>query len=285
MQILRWMTGLLLAGVIAFAAIGCGDDDDDPDDGGDNTPVAGETASDGDGDEAAAEKAVRDAIAAWNAQDVNGLVAVFTDAGLVSAFGEGSETREEIVAGLPEFIGDPPLTVREIDIEVSGEEATAETLWEAGRALENIRFGLVEDAGAWKIDSQDDLAVELPDGVEPVTLQMNEFAFALIATDVTAQTIAFAAENVGEQEHEIALAKIPADADVQELLMTEEDVPGFEFIGGAGPAEPGDTINLVLTSGLEPGRYLMVCFLPDTDDPEETPHAFKGMTSEFTIAP
>jgi hypothetical protein len=114
---------------------------------------------------------------------------------------------------------------------------------------------------------------------------MNEFAFALIATDVTTETIAFEAENVGEQDHEIALAKIPADADVQELLHTEDDVPGFEFIGGAGPAEPGDTINLVLTEGLEPGRYLMVCFLPDTDDPEETPHAFKGMTAEFTLAP
>jgi hypothetical protein len=34
---------------------------------------------------------------------------------------------------------------------------------------------------------------------------------------------------------------------------------------------------------LEPGRYALVCFFPDTDDPEMTPHAEKGMASEFTV--
>jgi hypothetical protein len=267
MGILNWPATLLLVGVLALGAMSCGDDDE------------------GGEDQAAVEQSFRDAVAAWNAQDVDGLIAHFTDAGLVNSFGDGEETREDIVMFLPEFIGDPPLEIQELQIDVSGDKATADVLWAAGNALEHIEFTLVDEASVWKIDNEEDLAVEVPDGTTVVDVQMNEFAFALIASDITNGNVAFAAENVGEQDHEFALARIPTDAVIEELLMTEEDVPGFEFIGGVGPAEPGDTVNLVLTEALTPGRYLVVCFLPDTDDPEETPHAFKGMTAEFTIAP
>jgi len=46
---------------------------------------------------------------------------------------------------------------------------------------------------------------------------------------------------------------------------------------------PGEENKLVFTGELGPGRYLMVCFLPDANDPEMTPHAFKGMASVFRI--
>lgn len=289
MGIWKWSIGLVLAGTLAFAAIGCGDDDDDGDGGGsDNTPVAAgsPTAAAGDDDEAAVEKALRDAVAAWNAKDVNALIALFSDEGLASSFGEGGETREEIVGFLPEFIGDPPIEIRELNTEASEASATTEVTWEIGRALEKVQFSLVIEAGAWKIDREENLVVEIPDGVTTVNVDLNEFAFALIASDIPANgAVAFKANNVGQQQHEIGLARIPADADIQELLMSEEDVPGFEFLGSAGPIEPGDDGALVLVEPLEPGRYTLVCFLPDTAEGSDgEPHAFKGMVEEFTIA-
>lgn len=54
------------------------------------------------------------------------------------------------------------------------------------------------------------------------------------------------------------------------------------MIGVEGPVEPGNSLNLVFTQALEPGRYVILCFLPDITDPEGTPHFFKGMLAEFT---
>jgi hypothetical protein len=59
---------------------------------------------------------------------------------------------------------------------------------------------------------------------------------------------------------------------------------GVEVIGGIAPVAPGDEGWLAFTSRLDPGRYLMICFLPDTSDPAGTPHAAKGMLSEFNVA-
>jgi hypothetical protein len=286
-HIFKWPLALALAGALAVSAMACNDDDDDGDGGPDNTPAAAEspTAEAADGDAADVEQTIRDAIAAWNAKDVNELVTHFTDAGLISSFSEDTEQpREEIIAGLGEFIGTETIEVRELTADVSGATATADVTWTFGRALERVAFGLVDEAGTWKINSEEQQAVEIPAGVTPVNVDLNEFAFAFISSDVTGETLAFQANNVGEQQHELGLAKIPADADIQTLLTTEEDVPGFEFLGGVGPIEPGEDAAIVLVEPLEPGRYAMVCFLPDTaEGPDGTPHALKGMVAEFTL--
>jgi hypothetical protein len=67
-------------------------------------------------------------------------------------------------------------------------------------------------------------------------------------------------------------------------LLASPTLPtGVEFIGAVFAEEPGDDTNMVFTQPLEPGHYIMVCFLPDVNDPEETPHALKGMLSDFNI--
>ncbi len=121
-------------------------------------------------------------------------------------------------------------------------------------------------------------------GVTPVEVDLDDFSFTYdTAAIAEAEQLAFRADNVGEQEHEISLARIPADADIDELLMSEAEPEGVEFLGGA-TAEPGDSANLVFVEPLGPGRYVMVCFLPDTSEGEDgQPHALLGMVSEFTI--
>jgi hypothetical protein len=39
---------------------------------------------------------------------------------------------------------------------------------------------------------------------------------------------------------------------------------------------------MVLEKDVTPGRYVMICFMPDTEG-DGTPHAFMGMTADFTL--
>jgi hypothetical protein len=195
---------------------------------------------------------------------------------------------DEVVAGLPEFVGEPQIgDVEFLETTVDGDGATTDVQWTFGSALDATRFALLREGGEWKIDGEEERKVEVPAGVEEVSVDALEFAFDL-DTDAAASAeggLAFSTNNIGQQEHELGLARIPADADIQELLQTEEEVPGFEFLGGVGPIAAGESDALVMLEPLAPGRYLMVCFLPDTSAVGEgQPHALLGMVREFTVA-
>jgi hypothetical protein len=266
---------------VAFSAC----DDDDDGDNGDNTPAAGETApaGNGDGDEAALEQTVRDALAAWNASDAEGVLSYFTDQGAIESFGEEGSTIEEVRQFLPQFIGEPIEPSEFEDTSVDGDTGETTVTWINGNAYEKLKFLFINEAGEWKIDGQEDLVVDIPDDATTIDVTLNDFSFTYdTAAAAEGGLLAFAAENEGEQPHEVALARIPADADINELLESEEEPAGVEFLGGAA-AEPGDSVNLVFAEPLTPGRYLVACFLPDTSDPEGTPHAYLGMVSEFTV--
>jgi hypothetical protein len=48
-------------------------------------------------------------------------------------------------------------------------------------------------------------------------------------------------------------------------------------------AQPGQSSGVLVLKDLEAARHVMVCFLPDTTDPQGTPHALKGMIADFRI--
>ncbi|HKZ21224.1 MAG TPA: hypothetical protein VJQ57_14080 [Acidimicrobiia bacterium] len=108
--------------------------------------------------------------------------------------------------------------------------------------------------------------------------------------------------------HEMIVIGIPGDETrtLEELLeLPEEETADFPFQGvlvalpgedGGNPEGAGNTISVT-----EPGRYAVVCFIPQGADPavveeamagggegppdmgEGTPHAFLGMAAEFTV--
>ena len=132
------------------------------------------------------------------------------------------------------------------------------------------------------------MPVPVPAGTTLVHIDANEFAFGVDTSKIKGK-FAFEFANVGKQHHEMGLAKIQADANIDDLLKLAAASPdgeppdGAEFIAGTD-ADPGDTTTIVFAKALEPGRYLMVCFVPDETEGEDgTPHALKGMVKEFTI--
>ena len=284
----RWLrfaaAGVLLTGAAAFVA--CSDDDDD--EAGDTTPVATQAATE---EASAGEQAIQqvflDAIDAWNAADVEGFVGYFTDEGLISSFGDEGQTVEELKVGLANFLGTVEVGSPEFsDVSVSGDTGSMDAVFSFGPVLQHSKFGLVKVGSDWKLNSEEsDLPVDVPAGATTIEVDMNEFAFGTDVTAITGATGVFAleAKNVGKQPHMLGLARVPADANVEELLQ-EEDPEGLEFIAGGEDIAPGASSNIVFVAPLDAGRYVMVCFLPDTDEGEEgTPHFMKGMLKEFTV--
>jgi hypothetical protein len=86
----------------------------------------------------------------------------------------------------------------------------------------------------------------------------------------------------------MGIAKIPDAATIGDLVQQLAaaqggDVPGVKFIAGTGAA-PGEKSNVVFAEPLGPGRYVMICFRPDTTEgPDGPPHALKGMVHEFIV--
>lgn len=230
--------------------------------------------------EAGIKATINNAVAAWNKKDVQGFLANFTTAGALNEFGEDSI--DAVVASLPDFIGDPPISSGNVSNvkSINATTATATVDLNLGKLVERHEYTLLQQGGVWKIDGGPIVDVPTPAGAATVPVQLREFSFSFDKSAVASGNFALAGTNVGAQFHEIALAKIPANANLQELLETEEDVPGFEFIGAVFMA-PGESAKMVFSSPLAAGRYAMVCFIPD--EKTDTPHAFLGMVSEFNV--
>jgi hypothetical protein len=224
------------------------------------------------------------AVQAYNRQDLQGFLSYWTDDGLESEFGA---TRQEIMAAGAEFFNGPPLGIRDIDkIDVKDTEATANVELVFGITLSPEEFRLMKEAADWKIDSTEPFQASIPSGKTKVDVRMDEFSFELDRTKVTSGDFAFAAENIGEQNHEIVLMKVPQGFSLNTLLQSDPNGPppaGVEPIGFAGPYEAGEEGNMVMTEKLPAGSYMLVCFLPDEADPQGTPHYVKGMAVQFDV--
>ncbi|HJX61230.1 MAG TPA: hypothetical protein VJ578_01555 [Dehalococcoidia bacterium] len=250
---------MLVAGLSALAAA-CGGDD---------------------GEEGEIRDTADAIVKAYNDGDVDAFLSYWTDSGIQEGF---DATREEAQEFLAEGLGEPPMSLRSIsNIEVSGDTASAEVELVFGKLLQPERDSFVKEGGVWKIDATEDIAPEIPSDVTAIDLKLAEFAFDFDASAMTDGDIAFRVENVGEQPHQVILSKIPEDLDLEAALQSEETPPGVEDIAVLEFVDAGAKADMVFTESLEPGRYVLLCFFPDTQDPEGTPHVFKGMQAEFNV--
>ncbi|MBI5287742.1 MAG: hypothetical protein HY873_02085 [Chloroflexi bacterium] len=280
-------SSILLVG--AGAAFACSDDEDKADAGATKPAATAAATKAATGDEGAIEATAQTVFASWNANDLAAFREVVSDAGLVSIFGEDRYTLEEVLAELPNFFGSEQISnITVSNVSLSGPTATADVQFAVSNAYEKNRWTLSKVGAGWKVDKEEDLAVEVPSGRTLVHVDANEFAFGADISAIDADA-AFELSNVGKQEHEIGIGRITADANIDDLIQllaadeSGNDVPGFEFLGAVS-AEPGATKNLVFVEPLSPGRYVMLCFLSDTSQGEDgRPHATLGMKKEFTI--
>lgn len=231
--------------------------------------------------DAAIQSSIAATVAAFNRKDVNAFLNGFTIEGALSEFGEDSI--EAVRASLPEFIGEPPISrfVLSNVKSTGGSTATGTLDLYFDPIIERHLYNFRLLGGVWKIDGGETAEYPIPAGTTAVPVTLRDFNFTFDKTAAASGNIAFRGTNAGKQFHEIALAKIPANANLQELLASdEEDIPSFEFIGAVFMA-PGESTSMVFSRPLTAGRYAMVCFIPD--EATGTPHAFLGMATDFTV--
>jgi uncharacterized cupredoxin-like copper-binding protein len=119
------------------------------------------------------------------------------------------------------------------------------------------------------------------------TIKLIDFAFG-VPKDVD-WTKPIKMENQGKQAHEMAiLAAAPGKtlADVQKALKTPPGTapagpPPYEVVGGIAAIAPGGS--QVFQPKLKAGKYLLVCFIPDSAPPH-LPHFMKGMMTEVDVS-
>jgi uncharacterized cupredoxin-like copper-binding protein len=114
-----------------------------------------------------------------------------------------------------------------------------------------------------------------------VTVHAKEFAFEMPKSIPAGQT-SFRLINDGQQIHHltfIRLADGKTAADFAEAMKAGPPPAWATMVGGPNAAIPGRSVEATLT--LEPGNYLVACFIPSPG--EEVPHAMKGMVQPLTV--
>jgi len=117
-----------------------------------------------------------------------------------------------------------------------------------------------------------------------VTVIARDYAFTLPDTVPTGY-VDFTLENEGKQDHQLQIAKLGASTfDEFKAAAITTDIgamkPSVVFVGGPNDAGPGKSTTA--TVKLDPGLYVVTCFIPGTDG---KPHAAKGMLGEFQAVP
>ena len=117
-----------------------------------------------------------------------------------------------------------------------------------------------------------------------VVVHAKDYSFAA-PKSVKSGITTFRLVNDGKEMHHLQLIKLDKGktmADLAAELKKNGPPPAWMTeVGGPNPAIPGATVEATLA--LEPGSYVMVCFVPSPGSP--TPHVMKGMMSEFTVTP
>jgi hypothetical protein len=109
-----------------------------------------------------------------------------------------------------------------------------------------------------------------------------EYAF-LMPEEAEGGVVSFETSNIGKEVHEYALGRLDEGktlADVMKALEQEQRDPPtwFEDVGGVPVLSQGEEITI--TRDLEPGTYVMLCFLPS---PKGVPHVNLGMVKSFEL--
>ena len=115
-----------------------------------------------------------------------------------------------------------------------------------------------------------------------VTMSLRDFSFVLSGPLAPGRRT-IEVRNDGDQTHEVELVRLAPGKSVHDVLAWVEKPagppPGLP-LGGVSPIARGSTASFEVE--LTPGRYGMICFLPDVKDGK--PHHEHGMIQEFEVS-
>jgi hypothetical protein len=114
-----------------------------------------------------------------------------------------------------------------------------------------------------------------------LTMSLRDYSFVLSGAPAPGRRV-IEVRNDGDQTHEVELVQLAPGKSVHDVLAWVEkptgSPPGLP-LGGVSPLARGGVASFEVE--LAPGRYGMICFLPDTKDGK--PHHEHGMIQEFEV--
>lgn len=123
----------------------------------------------------------------------------------------------------------------------------------------------------------------LNESAPDVHLELSEYAFKL-SKPLTAGKHTVHVMNTGTLEHEAVIMKLApgktmrdADAWFEGGMQGPSPIEATPGMAGLGKGRSG-----TFTTNLAPGRYGLICYIPDAKDGK--PHSMHGMVHEFTVA-
>jgi uncharacterized cupredoxin-like copper-binding protein len=124
-----------------------------------------------------------------------------------------------------------------------------------------------------------------PDGAAvpraDLTMSLRDYSFVLSGTPAPGRRV-IEVRNDGDQAHEVELVQLAPGKSVHDVLAWVEKPagppPGLP-LGGVSPLARGGVASFEVE--LAPGRYGMICFLPDVKDGKA--HHEHGMIQEFEV--
>ena len=123
----------------------------------------------------------------------------------------------------------------------------------------------------------------LPESAPDVHLELFDYGFKL-SKPLTAGKHTIHVMNIGTQEHEAVLMKL-----VPGKTMKDADAWFESGMKGPSPLEPapgmaglGKGRTGTFTTNLAPGKYGLICYIPDAKDGK--PHSMHGMVQEIIVA-
>jgi hypothetical protein len=119
-------------------------------------------------------------------------------------------------------------------------------------------------------------------GFESLAVTAKDFEFVGLPDEVPAGTAVVQLTNEGENPHVVEISRIPDAQTTAEQIVADPEAAMagglIEMVAGGAFTEPGG--EGYLTVELAPGRYLVTCMIPDS---ENVPHAAHGMFHELTV--
>ncbi len=121
-----------------------------------------------------------------------------------------------------------------------------------------------------------------PAPASDVVVSLSNYSFAL-SQPLTAGQHTIKVETAPGQPHELVLIRLDAGKTAKDLfgwMQKMQGPPPGHVVGGASPSAAG--IPVYVSINLVPGKYLLICFLPDAKDGK--PHFTHGMMQTVDIA-
>jgi hypothetical protein len=145
----------------------------------------------------------------------------------------------------------------------------------SGDGVPHLMKGMIQPLTVVRAASR----AKLPDA--DVQLTLRDYSFTL-SQRLTPGRHRIEVRNAANQSHEIELVKLLPGKSTQDLLSWLERMQGAPVgiaVGGVSPLAPSG--QSMFTVDLSPGKYVLLCFLPDASDHKS--HLSHGMVQEIEV--